>query len=83
MTMKGAVVAAAVAGLFATVSPLTAQAKTADGATVHCAGINACKGQGKCSGGGHGCAGMNSCKGKGWIETTAKECKAKKGTIAK
>lgn len=81
MTMKGAFVAAAVAGLFSAGTPLIAQAKTE--AKVHCAGINACKGQGKCSGAGHSCAGMNSCKGKGWIETTAKECKAKKGTIEK
>ena len=24
---------------------------------------------------------MNDCKGKGWVETSAKECTAKKGTV--
>ena len=27
------------------------------------------------------CKGMNDCKGKGWVESSEKECKAKKGTV--
>ena len=81
MTMKGALVAGAVAGLFAAMTPATV--KAADGDKVHCMGINSCKGKGACKSATSSCKGMNDCKGKGWVESTEKECKAKKGTIAK
>ena len=38
-----------------------------------CYGVNACKGQGKCAGGGHGCAGKNACKGQGFVEVDSKD----------
>lgn len=79
MTVKGAMVASAVAGLFAAGTPAVVFAK--DTAKVKCAGINSCKGKGQCHSATSSCAGQNGCKGKGWVETTAKECKAKKGTI--
>ena len=78
--LKGAVVAAAVAGLF-----LSGQALAADkpakkhGAKVKCEGVNECKGKGGCGGAGHDCAGKNECKGKGWLEMSKKDCKAKGG----
>jgi hypothetical protein len=81
MTMKGAFVAAAVAGLFAAGTP--AVVKAAAGDKVKCSGINACKGKGACKGGASTCKGMNACKGKGWIETTEKDCTDKKGTVVK
>lgn len=81
MTTKGAFVAAAVAGMFAAGVP--AVVKAADGDKVKCAGVNACKGKSACHGEGNACAGQNACKGKGWIETSEKECKAKKGKILK
>jgi hypothetical protein len=81
MNMKGALVAASVAGMFASALPLVASAdKTAD--EVKCDGANACKGKGACSGAGHDCAGKNGCKGKGFIKTTAADCKAKGGKAA-
>ena len=81
MTMKGALVAASVAGMFASAMPLIASAdKTAD--EVKCEGANACKGKGACGGAGHDCAGKNACKGKGVIKTTAADCKAKGGKVA-
>jgi hypothetical protein len=80
MTMKGALVAASVAGLFAAAAPLVASAK-ADG-KVHCAGVNGCNGKGECKSAANECKGKNSCKGKGWISTSEKDCKAKGGTVA-
>lgn len=51
-------------------------------ATVHCLGINACKGTSECGvDGAHGCKGQNECKGKGWISLTKKDCKKQKGTV--
>ena len=79
MTVKGAIVASAVAGLFATAVPAVVHAK--GGAKVKCSGINDCKGKGNCKSATSSCKGMNDCKGKGWIETSSKECTAKKGTV--
>lgn len=80
MTNKGVLIAASVAGLFASTLPLTASAeKTAD--EVQCEGVNACKGKGSCHGGGNSCAGSNACKGKGWVKMPASECKAKGGKV--
>jgi len=81
MTMKGAFVAAAVAGLFTAGAP--AVVKAADNDKVHCMGINDCKGKGACKSAKSSCKGMNDCKGKGWVDSTEKECKAKKGTVVK
>jgi uncharacterized membrane protein len=81
MTTKGALVAAAVAGLFASATPMVASAKPAAG-KVHCAGVNACKGKGGCKSAENTCKGQNGCKGKGWMEMTEKDCKAKGGTVA-
>ncbi len=79
MTVKGALVASAVAGLFAAAMPAVVHAK--DTGKVKCSGINSCKGTGACKSATSSCKGMNDCKGKGWIESSAKECKAKKGTV--
>ncbi len=80
--MKGAVVAAAVCSMFAA-GNAGATEKTKEGASaVHCAGINACKGQGSCAGADNACKAQNSCKGKGWMETKSeKECTDKGGTV--
>ena len=79
MTVKGALVASAVAGLFAAATPGVVYAK--DTGKVKCSGINDCKGKGACKSATSSCKGMNDCKGKGWVETSDKECKAKKGTV--
>jgi hypothetical protein len=81
MTMKGAFVAATVAGLFAAAIPAVVHAGAGD--KVHCTGINDCKGKGACKGGASSCKGMNDCKGKGWVESTEKDCTAKKGKVVK
>jgi uncharacterized membrane protein len=81
---KGMLVASAAASLIlgGAVLARAAEQKTG-GDMVHCAGINACKGQGECSGAGHGCAGKNACKGQGWVKATEKECTAKGGNVVK
>jgi len=83
-SVKGAVIAAAVAGIFSARIALAEEggAKGAAEAKVHCQGINSCKGKGACAGAGHDCAGKNECKGKGWVESSAADCKAKGGTVA-
>ena len=80
MTIKGAMIAASVAGLFAAGVAGTPSAKA--GEEVTCSGINACKGKGSCHGAANSCAGQNACKGKGNIKTTKEECLAKGGKIA-
>ncbi|MBI5247458.1 MAG: hypothetical protein HY923_09765 [Elusimicrobia bacterium] len=51
-------------------------------ATVHCLGVNACKGTSECGvDGAHACKGHNECKGKGWTALSAKDCAAQKGTV--
>jgi hypothetical protein len=81
MTTKGAFIAAAVAGLFASATPMVAMAKDAP-AKVHCQGANACKGKGGCKGADNGCKGQNGCKGKGWVDMTEAQCTKKGGTVA-
>ena len=51
-------------------------------AKVHCAGLNACKGQGGCKTAANACAGQNGCKGQGFVDIgTEDECKSKGGTV--
>jgi uncharacterized membrane protein len=80
-TSKGMLIAGAAAALFLS-GALTARAEEKAGAEqVLCSGINACKGQGSCAGGGHSCAGQNACKGQGNVKTSAADCKAKGGKV--
>lgn len=51
------------------------------GDTVHCYGVNSCKGTGDCSTTEHSCRGMNECKGHGFKAMTASACLAGKGVI--
>ena len=83
-TIRGALIATAVASLFAAGTALAdhheGEAKDTNEAKVHCYGVNECKGKGACGTADHACAGMNACKGKGWIDLSAADCKAKGGT---
>lgn len=49
--------------------------------TVHCYGVNSCKGQADCATTSHECKGFNSCKGQGFKVLSAGECLAKGGVI--
>ena len=79
MTIKGAVVASAVAGMFAAAVPAVAHAK--DAGKVKCSGTNSCKGKGACKSATSSCKGMNECKGKGWNEMSSADCTKKGGTV--
>ena len=86
-TIKGALIASAVAGMFgcaSTQSSSAGMAKPREGSmVVKCAGVNECKGKGACAGADNACKAQNSCKGKGWVETASQgECKDKGGTVA-
>lgn len=58
------------------------EAGSATEASVHCSGINACKGQSACATANSGCKGQNACKGQGWVDKTQAECDAEGGTVA-
>lgn len=73
---KGVFIATAAASLFATTPAIAAAAKEA---MIHCVGVNACKGQGRCGTAEHSCKGANACKGQGILPLTQKECEAKGG----
>jgi len=75
--------ASAAAALFAMGAPLTV-AHAANDMSVHCSGINSCKGTSDCKTAKNECKGMNSCKGQGWnSKASAKECTAAGGTVVK
>jgi uncharacterized membrane protein len=84
-SLKGALIAVAVAGLFAANATLAAdESKTikSEEDEVKCSGINSCKGQGSCAGAGHECAGKNGCKGQGWVKVgSARACTDKGGKV--
>lgn len=49
--------------------------------TVHCYGVNSCKGTADCATTLHECKGQNACKGHGFKALKAGECLTKGGTI--
>ncbi|HTV96891.1 MAG TPA: hypothetical protein VME42_12845 [Steroidobacteraceae bacterium] len=60
-------------------SPAFAEGGKAD--TVHCFGVNSCKGMSDCKSGNHDCKGMNDCKGQGFKAMTAQACTAAGGSL--
>lgn len=49
--------------------------------TIHCYGVNSCKGTADCKTTAHECKGMNECKGHGFKAVTAETCLKRGGTI--
>jgi hypothetical protein len=74
MNAKRAVLAAAAAALFTAGVSAAPDIAIAEGDTVHCKGVNSCKGQTDCANPGHDCSGKNECKGKGWKKMSTEEC---------
>ena len=73
----GVTLATAAAMLFGTAFVGTASAGDAPkaaAATIHCTGVNSCKGQSACKSANNACKGQNSCKGKGFLEMTKADC---------
>ena len=58
----------------------TGRALSADD-TVHCYGVNSCKGTADCATTAHECKGQNACKGHGFKAMKAGACLTKGGTI--
>lgn len=76
--LTGYALAAAAAGLFATVATSGALAadKAADKASVKCENSSSCKGKGACKTAKNDCKGHNACKGQGMTEqANADACK--------
>lgn len=75
---------AAAAAIFAiSAVAISAPAQAAEkgtGQTVHCYGINTCKGLSDCKSGDHVCKGQNDCKGQGFKAVSLKECTAQGGS---
>jgi uncharacterized membrane protein len=75
---------AAAAAIFAlstaAISAPAHAAEPAGGTTVHCYGINSCKGTSDCKSGNHVCKGQNDCKGQGFKSVSVGECKAQHGS---
>lgn len=67
----GIALAVAAAGLF-TVAPLTVVASS-DG-SVHCYGVNKCKGNNDCKSASNACKGKSSCKGQGFVKMSKEAC---------
>lgn len=83
-TVKGAVIASAVASLFSIAVLPAAHAAQGSEGKVKCEGANKCKGKSACSTAKNKCAGENACKGQGWVETKDEaECKKLGGTVKK
>ena len=82
----GVALATAAAAVFpagAFMSPI-AQAADAKDTSVHCTGVNSCKGTAECKTAKNDCKGHNSCKGQGWVtKASAKECTDEGGKVAK
>ena len=81
MTLKGKLIASAVAGLFSMMAAPAFAAEEKDTDQVKCGGVNSCKGTGACGGAAHGGAGKNGCKGQGWVKSSRKECTDKGGKV--
>ena len=78
---RGMLIASAAATLVLA-GNVVARATDKTASEVHCAGINACKGQGSCAGAENSCKGKNACKGKGYVNlSSADECVKKGGKV--
>ena len=81
---SGVVAATAAAALFSMGATLSTSVQAADEMTVHCVGVNSCKGTSDCKTAKSECKGQNSCKGQGWVgKKSEAECKAAGGTVGK
>ncbi|HEV2613234.1 MAG TPA: hypothetical protein VGV92_00825 [Gammaproteobacteria bacterium] len=84
---KHAIIAAVIAGLFATESYAATTSSTTPAPTpaVKCMGVHNCKSMGACKSGANGCGGKNACRAidpKSIVTNlTAQQCDDKGGTV--
>ncbi len=79
-SMKTLTIASAAALLALGSVATTAAPAFAAGDTVHCYGVNSCKGQSDCKSFNHDCKGQNSCSGQGFKELSHDACAAAHGS---
>ena len=77
ISMKTKTTLAAAAALFALSGAVDVSHAAAK--TIHCYGVNSCKGTSDCKSGAHACKGQNDCKGQGFKAESAKKCAADGG----
>lgn len=81
--LTGVALATAAAAVFATGAMMSTTVQAAD-MSVHCSGINSCKGTSECKTAKNDCKGHNACKGQGWVtKDSAKDCEAAGGKVVK
>ena len=83
ITVKTGVSAATTAALLAIAAMQAAPAladQHQDAKTVHCYGVNSCKGTSDCKTVEHDCKGQNTCKGHGFKELMPAACTAAGGS---
>jgi hypothetical protein len=82
-TVASAAVALALSALAHAATPPAGSSGAALGAndTVHCYGVNSCRGTADCKTSTHDCKGMNTCKGQGFKAMAAGQCLKRGGTI--
>ena len=69
------------AGAGATAHAQTAAPVAATADSVHCYGVNSCKGTSDCKSYGHDCKGQNDCKGQGFKVMSTAACTAAGGHL--
>ena len=79
--VSGASLAVAAIALAVSGAAITSQAN-AKAASVHCTGINSCKGTSACKTAANACKGQNACKGMGFLlKKSSKACTKAGGTV--
>ena len=73
--------AAAFLALSGMASSTLAQTSTSTAETVHCYGVNSCKGTSDCKSYNHDCKGQNECKGQGFKAESKEQCMADGGKL--
>lgn len=67
----GVAMAVAAAGMMSATTPVFAGASDA---SVHCYGVNKCKGHNDCKTASNACKGHAACKGQGFVKVSAEAC---------
>ncbi len=82
-TLAATIASLALAALASAATPPAGSGGMAVSATdtVHCYGVNSCKGTADCKTTAHDCKGMNTCKGQGFKALAAGMCLKRGGTI--
>jgi uncharacterized membrane protein len=65
---------ALIAATMATVPSFAVAGSNAETASVHCFGVNQCKGHNDCKTANNACKGMGSCKGQGFVAMSKSTC---------